>query len=92
MSGSGSDRKKQLVIWKGYASNDTTSPSASQSCPSPKSYRILEGKNVLKVAIGGRHLLFMTSDQEVYAVGANNHKQLGKFHILKTLFHFDPTQ
>ena len=63
---SASDRKKQLVLWKGYGENT-----------SPKSYRILESKNVLKVSIGARHVMFLTSDQEVYAVGSNNRRQLG---------------
>ena len=66
MSVAGAERKRQILLWKNY--------SESQS---PKIYRILESKHVLKVAVGGRHTLFLTTEYELYAVGANNHRQLG---------------
>lgn len=37
----------------------------------------IEGKDILDVAVGESHVIVLTTDHEVYAIGANDSGQLG---------------
>ncbi|XP_069108324.1 alsin-like [Argopecten irradians] len=55
-----------LSVWQGYQGNVEL-----------VSFPILSRKQIRRVALGGHHSVFLTSGQEVFSCGKNNHGQLG---------------
>ena len=37
----------------------------------------IEGKDILDMAVGGSHIVALTTDREVYVIGTNDNGQLG---------------
>ncbi|XP_071943123.1 alsin-like isoform X2 [Antedon mediterranea] len=52
--------------WKGFLSNTI-----------PNTFSVFKSRNVKKVALGGKHAAFLTSDHEVFCFGSGEYGQLG---------------